>query len=158
MPDAFALSMSAGLTSIATEMHAGRRAHVYRAAEAKRSKTFHDKYGDRIADGILLLTRAMANNFIPAYYQGGGGRQKGGSEHVILQREVDQSDESLGLLPFKVSPSQVISLKTFDFCGISVGVVGPGVLPFVIFPPDTTSISAVRVATRKHANDEIFDL
>jgi hypothetical protein len=121
MPDGIALSMPAGLTSIATEMHADRQAHGSHAADAKRRKTFHDKYGDCIADGILLLTRATDDDFLPAYYQGLERRQNGESERVMSNREVDQRDEALGVLPFKVSPSQVITLKTFDFCGISVG-------------------------------------
>jgi hypothetical protein len=91
LPDAFAASMSAGLTHIAAEMHADRRARYTRAVESSRKKTFHDKYGERIADGILLLTRAVDDDLLPPFYQELGGRQKGESERVILQREVDQS-------------------------------------------------------------------
>jgi hypothetical protein len=91
LPDAFALSMSTGLTSIATEMHSDLQAWDARAAESTRKKTFRDKYGERIADSILILTGASDDDFLPAYYQELGGRQKGESERVLLQREVDQS-------------------------------------------------------------------
>jgi hypothetical protein len=53
---------------------------------------------------------------------------------VILQREVDQSADAFDVLDFKVSPSQVISLKTFDFSGLSFSEVETGVLPLIISP------------------------
>jgi hypothetical protein len=77
---------------------------------------------------------------------------------VILQREVDQSAEVLGVLPFKVTPSQSMALKTFYFCGLPVGEIGTGVLPFSIIPPDATSVAAVRATAGNHANADIFDL
>jgi hypothetical protein len=158
LPDAFAMSMSTGLTSIAAEMHSDRRAREARAAKSTRAHTSRDKYGERIADSILLLTGAPDDDFLPTYYQESGGRQKGESERVILQREVDQSAEALGVLPFKVTPSQCIALKTFDFAGMSAREIGTGVLPFSIIPPDATSTAAVRAIVGNHANAEIFDL
>jgi hypothetical protein len=113
LPDAFAASVSAGLTHIAAEMHADRRARDTRAVESAWKKTFRDKYGECIADGILLLTGVVDDDLLLPFYQELGGRQKGESERVILQREVDQSAEVLGVLSFKVTPSQSIALKTF---------------------------------------------
>jgi hypothetical protein len=84
------------------------------------------------------------------------GRQKGELGRVMLQREVDQSADALGVLPFKVPPSKVVALKTFDFCGISAGEVGTGVLSFSIIPPNATLIIAIRVAAINHVNAEIF--
>jgi hypothetical protein len=77
LPDTFAASMSAGLTHIASKMHADRRARDKRAAESSWEKTLRDKYGKRIVDSIILLTRASDDGFIPAYYQELGGCQKG---------------------------------------------------------------------------------
>jgi hypothetical protein len=94
----------------------------------------------------------------PPFYQELGARQKGDSERALLQREVDQSAECLGVLPFKVTPSQEIALKTFDFAGISMAEVGTGVLPLSIIPPDTTSLSADRAITNNHARSETYDL
>jgi hypothetical protein len=71
---------------------------------------------------------------------------------------VDQSDGALGGLPFKVSSFQVTTLNIFDFCGISLGEVGTGVLPFSIIPPDATCISAVWAAASNHVSSYIFDL
>jgi hypothetical protein len=116
--DAFVASMSDGLTHIAAEMHVDRRARDMRAVETLRKKTFRYKYGERIVDILLLLTGASDDYLLPTFYQELGGRKKGESEHVILQREVNQRDEVLGVLPFKVTPSQSIALKTFDFCGL----------------------------------------
>jgi hypothetical protein len=65
LPNAFSISMYAGLSSIATEMHADCRARDSRAAEVKWSKTFRDKYRNCITDSILLLSRAMDDNFPP---------------------------------------------------------------------------------------------
>jgi hypothetical protein len=77
LPDAFSASMSAGLTHIAEEMHADHLARDTRAVEFARKKTLRDKYGERIADGILLLTGAVDDDLIPPFYQELGGRQKG---------------------------------------------------------------------------------
>jgi hypothetical protein len=65
LPDAFAASMSAGLTNIAAEMHADRRAQNIRAVDTSRKKTFWDKYGERIVDGLILLTGASGDELLP---------------------------------------------------------------------------------------------
>jgi hypothetical protein len=65
---------------------------------------FKDRYRDRIANGILLLTASSDDNLLPLFYQELGGKQRGESERVILQREVDQSAYTLYVLAFKVSP------------------------------------------------------
>jgi hypothetical protein len=135
LSDAFAASMSTCLTHIAAEMHADRRARDMRAVETSRKKMFRDKYGERIADGLLLLTGASDDYLLSPFYQELGGRQNGESERVILKREVDQSAEVLGVLPFKATPSQSIDLKTFDVCVLSVSKFGTDVLPFSITPP-----------------------
>jgi hypothetical protein len=56
LPDTFAETLADGLTNIAVEMHADRRAWETRVSESTLSKTFRERYGERIADGILLLT------------------------------------------------------------------------------------------------------
>jgi hypothetical protein len=61
---------------------------------------------------------------------------------VIIQREVDQSADTFDVLHFKVSPSQVIALKTFDFVGLSMSEVGTGVMLLSIIPPEATSLAA----------------
>jgi hypothetical protein len=66
----------------------------------------------------------LDDELLPPFYQELGARQKGESERVLLQREVDQSAERLGVLTFKVTPSQVIPLINFDFAGISMAEVG----------------------------------
>jgi hypothetical protein len=38
---------------------------------------------------------------------------------MILQREVNVAAQVLDLVPFQVTPSQVIAMKTFDFTGAS---------------------------------------
>jgi hypothetical protein len=139
-------------------MHADHRARETQVSESTHSKTFREKYGDCIADGILLLTSSSENN-PPPFYQELGGKQNGESEPVILQREVDQSDDAFDVLDFKVSPFQVISLKTFDFSGLSLSEVGTGVLPRSIPPPpDATSLSAVRALASKNSQAETYDL
>jgi hypothetical protein len=149
VPDAFATSMSAGLTHIAVD-HCVRET---RAVKSARKKMFRDKYGEGIADGILLLTGAVDDDLLPPL-----GHQKGESERVILQRKVGQSAEVLGVLPFNITPSQSIALKTFDCCGLLVGEICTGVLSLSIIPPDATSAAAVRSTAGNHANAEIYDL
>jgi hypothetical protein len=77
---------------------------------------------------------------------------------VILQREVDQSADTFDVLPFKVSPSQVIYLKTFDFVGLSMSEVGTVVMPLSIIPPEATSLAASRALANNHAQAETYDL
>jgi hypothetical protein len=62
------------------------------------------------------------------------------------------------VLPFKVSPSQVISLKTFDFAGLSMAEVGTGSPPISIVPPKATSNSAARALPLNHSQAEIYNL
>jgi hypothetical protein len=104
------------------------------------------------------LANAVDDDLLPPIYQELGGRQKGDSERVLLQREVDQSAELFGVLPFKVTTSQAIALKTFDFAGISMDGVGTGVLPLSIIPSDATSVSAARAIAKNHARSETYDL
>jgi hypothetical protein len=129
LPDALADNLGAGLANIVAEMHADRQAREYRAGEARRLKTFRERYGDRITDQLLLLASVPDDELLPPFYQELGGRQKFESKRVLLQRGVDQSAKCLGVLPFKVTPSQFIALKTFDFAGISMAEVGTGVPP-----------------------------
>jgi hypothetical protein len=77
---------------------------------------------------------------------------------VLLQREVDQSAEKFDVLAFKVSLSQVIALRTFDFAGISLGEVGTGLPPLRIIPPEATSLSAARALANNHSQAETFDI
>jgi hypothetical protein len=157
-PDTFAETLAEGLTNIAVEMHADRRSRETRVSESALPKTFRERYGDRIVDGILLLTASSDDDLLPPFYQELGGKQKGESERVILQREVDQSADTFDVLPFKVSPSQVIALKTFDFAGLSMSKVGTGVMTLSIIPPEATSLAASRALANNHAQAEIYDL
>jgi hypothetical protein len=79
LPDSFAKNISDGPTNIATEMHANRRACDTHVAETSRRKTFWEHYGDRIANEIILLIGSSDNDFLPAFYQELGGKQKGES-------------------------------------------------------------------------------
>jgi hypothetical protein len=87
-----------------------------------------------------------------------GGKQKGESERVILQREVDQSAATFDVLAFKVLPSQVMSLRTFDFAGLSLSEVDTGVLYFNIISPAATSLSALRALANNNAHMETYYL
>jgi hypothetical protein len=147
-----------GLTNISAEMHADRQAREYRAGKARRPKTFRERYGDRVADQLLLVANAVENDLLPPFYQELGSRQKGDSERVLLQRELDQSAEFFGVLSFKVTPSQVIAPKTFYFADISMAEVGTGVLPLTIIPSDTTSLYAARSIANNHAQSDTYDL
>jgi hypothetical protein len=69
LPDALADNLGAGLTNIAAEMHADRQAREYRAGEARRPKTFRERYGDRITDHLLLLTNVLDDELLPPFYQ-----------------------------------------------------------------------------------------
>jgi hypothetical protein len=77
---------------------------------------------------------------------------------VIPQREVDESAMVLDLVPFQVTPSQVISMKTFDFTGASYSEIGTGVLPFIITPADATLEKGSTAIRADRGRAENFDL
>jgi hypothetical protein len=110
LPDSFAETLAEGLPNIAMETHADRRARESHVVESSLPKTFHERYGDQIADGILRFTAVADDDLLPPFYQELGGKQKGESDRVLLQRKVDQSTDAFDVLVFKVSPSQVIIL------------------------------------------------
>jgi hypothetical protein len=89
LPNTFAETLVDGLTNIAVKMHINRRAHETCVSESTRTKTFWEKCGDRTGDGIPLFTVSSNDDIIPPFYQELGGKQKGESERVILQREVE---------------------------------------------------------------------
>jgi hypothetical protein len=114
-------------------MHADHRSRETRVSEATHQKIFCERYGDRIAGEILLLASATDDDFLPAFYQELGGKSKGESERVLLQREVDQ-------------------------CGLSMAKVGGDVLPLSTIPPEGTSIAASRALSLNHTQAEPFDM
>jgi hypothetical protein len=71
-------------------------------------------------------------------------------------RSARKCTEVFDILPFKVSPSQVISLKTFDFVELSMAEVDTGVLPFSIIPPEATSISSSRALSINNSQTETY--
>jgi hypothetical protein len=86
------------------------------------------------------------------------GKPKRLSERVILQREVDAAAQVLDLVPFQVTPSQVIAMKTFDFTGASYSEIGTGVLPFSIPPADAPSSKGLAAIRADRGRAETFDL
>jgi hypothetical protein len=83
LPDTFAETLADGLTNIAMDMHADRRARETRVSESVWPKTFRERYGERIADGILLLTASADDDILPPFYQELGGKQRA-SQNVLF--------------------------------------------------------------------------
>jgi hypothetical protein len=127
------------MNNIASDMHHDLVVGGTLYAEARKPSTLREKHGDRTVDMRLLLTRSTDDKDLPEYYLNVSGKPKGLSERVILQREVDAAAHMLDLVPFQVTPSQVIAMKTFDFTGGSYSEIGTSVLPLSITPADTTS-------------------
>jgi hypothetical protein len=76
LPESFDEGLSEGVANITPEMHADCRSHETRASEASRRKTFRERYGDRIADEILLFTSSVDGNFLPSFYKSWEERAK----------------------------------------------------------------------------------
>jgi hypothetical protein len=152
------VGITTSMNNIASAMHSDLSVDETHYAENKKSTTVRGKYGDRTADMLLLLTRSEDEDDLPEYYLGISAKPKGLSERVIFQREVDAAAEVLGLVPFQVTPSQVMTMKSFDFCGPSYSKIGTGILPFSITPADATSDRgrAAIMADRRRA--ETYDL
>jgi hypothetical protein len=132
------VGISASMNNIASAMHHDLAVRETRYADAKIPSTLRE-HGDRTAGMLLLLTRSADDDDLPDYYVSVSGKPKGLSERIILQREVDATAMVLDLVPFQVTPSQVIAMRKFDFTSASYTEIGTGVLPFGITPADETS-------------------
>jgi hypothetical protein len=62
-------TLAEGLTNIATEMHAEGRSRESHMVESSWPKTFRERYGDRIADGIMRFTAFADDDLLPPFYQ-----------------------------------------------------------------------------------------
>jgi hypothetical protein len=129
-----------------------------RRLEAAHPKTFREKYGDRLADHMLLLTNQPDDDQLPNFFHELAGRPKGIYELILLQREADLAARALGAQPFKVTPSQIIALNTFEFLGDEYTGIETGLLPFSVTPPDATSASARRMLSEDQARADNFDM
>jgi hypothetical protein len=158
--DTAMVGITASMNNIASAMHIDLAVRETYYAENKKALTVREKYGCGTAKMLLLITRSEDEYEPPEYYISISAKPKGLSERVIFQRKVDAAAEVLGLVPFKVTPSQVMStsIKSFDFCGPSYSEIGTGILPFSITPDDTTSDRgrAAIMTNRKRA--ETYDL
>jgi hypothetical protein len=150
--------IATSMNNIASAMHHNLDVRETRYAEAKKPSILREKLGDRTADMLLLLTRSADDDDLPDYYLNVSGNPKGLSQRIILQREVDATAMVLDLVPFQVTPSQVIAMKTFDFTGASYTDIGTGVLPFSITPADATSDKGRTAIRVERGRAETFDL
>jgi hypothetical protein len=132
--DPYVQDLVNGVNQFVTEMKDARIAGDDRRLEAARPKTSREKYGDRLADQMLLLTNQPDNDLLPNFFHELAGRPKCISERILLQREVDLAARAQGVQPFKITPSQIFALKTFDFAGDGYTEVGTGLLPFSVTP------------------------
>jgi hypothetical protein len=152
------VGIASSMSNIASAMHHDLVVRETRYAEEKNPSTLWEKHGDRTADMLLLLTRSTDDEDLSEYYLNVSGKPKGLSERVILQREVDAAAQVLDLMPFQVTPSQVIAMKTFDFMGASYSEIGTGVLPFSITPAGATSNKDRAAIRADRGRAETFDL
>jgi hypothetical protein len=152
------VGISAIMNNIASAMHHDLAVRETWYADAKKPSTLREKHGDRTADMILLLTHSADNDDFPDDYLNVSGKPKGLSERVILQQEVDAAVMVLDLVPFQVTPSQVITMKTFDFTGASYAKIYTGVLPFSITPEDATSDKGRAAIRADRGSAETSDL
>jgi hypothetical protein len=132
------VEITASMNNIASDMHHDLAVRETRCTEAHKPSTLHKKHGDRTADMLLLLTRSSDDEDLPEYYINVSDKPKGLSNRIVLQREVGAAAEASDLIPFQVTPSQVIAVKTYDFYGASYSEIGTEVLPFSITPADAT--------------------
>jgi hypothetical protein len=131
--------IAASMNNIASAIYSDLAVRESRYAENKKVMTVPEKYGDRTADMLLLLTRSEDDDDFPEYYMGICTKPKGFSERDFFQREIDAAADVLGLVPFQVTPSQVMTMKSFYFCCLSYSEIGTCILPFSITPADATS-------------------
>jgi hypothetical protein len=152
------VGITASINNIASAMHSDLAVRETHYVENKKTTTVREKYGDRTADMLLLLTRSEYDDDLTEYYLGISAKPKGLSERVIFQREVDAAAEVLGLVPFQVTPSQVMTMKSFDFCGPSYSEIGTCILPFSITLDAATSDRGHATIVADRGRAETYDL
>jgi hypothetical protein len=145
------------MNNIASDMNHDLVVQETRYADNRITVTVREKFDDRTADMLLLLTRAGDDDDFPEYYLNMAGKPKGMSERVVLQQEVGAAAEVVDLVPL-VTPSQVIALNNVYFCGSAYNEIGTGVLPFSITPADATTAKGRRAIIADRARAEMFDL
>jgi hypothetical protein len=133
------IEIATSMINIASAINNDLAVQEIRYTEAHNPSTLYEKNANRKADMLLLLTRSSDDDNLTEYYLDVTGRPKGLLEWIILQREVDTAADALNLIHFQVTPSQLIALKNFEFCGASYSKIGTGVLPFSITPAYATS-------------------
>jgi hypothetical protein len=146
------------MNNIARAMHSDLAFRESRYAENKKVMTVQETYGDRTANMLLLLTRSEDDDGLSEYHLGVSSKPKGLSERVIFQREIDAAADVLGLVPFQVTPSQVTTMASSDFCGPSYSEIGTGILPFSITPAGATSDRGCAAIMADRARSEAYDL
>jgi hypothetical protein len=156
--DPYVQDLANGVKQVVIEMKDTRIAGDDRRLEAARPKTFREKCGDRLADQMILLTNQPDDDQLPNFFHELAGRPKGISNRILLQREVDLAACSLGVQPFKFTPSQILALETFDFVGYGYTEIGTGLLPFSVTPPVATSAWARRMLSEDRARVETFGM
>jgi hypothetical protein len=67
LPDKFAETLADGKAKITVEMHANQCAREIRVSDSVRPKTSREKYGDRIANIILIITSSSNDDLIPHF-------------------------------------------------------------------------------------------
>jgi hypothetical protein len=154
--DPYVQEFANGVKQFFTKMKDAQISGEDRRLEAARPKTFREKYGDRLADQMLLLTNQSDDDQLPNFFHELAGRPNGISERVLLQREVDLEARALGVQPFEATPSQILALKTLDFVGDGYTEIGIGIISFSVTPPDATSASALRMLSEDRARAETF--
>jgi hypothetical protein len=152
------VGISSSMDNISSAMNHYLTVRETRYDEAKKPSNLREKHGDRTADMLLLLTHSTDDDNLSEYYLNVSGNPKGLSERVILQRQVDATSLVLDLVPFQVTPSQVIAMKTFDFTGASYSEIGTSVLPFSITPVNATSNKGRAAMRADRGRAETFDL
>jgi hypothetical protein len=75
--DPYVQYLANGVKQLVTEMKDARIAGDDRHLEAARPKTFREKYGDRLADQMILLTNQLDDDQLPNFFHKLAGRPRG---------------------------------------------------------------------------------
>ena len=147
-----------GLDNLVAGMRTEREEKADRLAESKEPKSVRSIFGDRIADRILMLTESLSDEDVPEYYLDLANRPKKLSERVVLQEAIDRTAAALGTPRFSATPSQALAMRNWSFVGDRPDMIGVGLMPFTITPPESMSPEAIKAIREDHDRAETFDL
>jgi hypothetical protein len=157
--DPAVLQVAHSLEHLVDGIRAERADRAARREENDATKTPRLRWGDRVTDRLLRLTRSPKDEDLPEYYHTRAAKPtKDNSDRAVLQEQVDSAAATLGTPAPQVTPTHAMQLRVWNFAGDSDHDIGLSILPLSLTPPKSMSKDALHQQAKNQERAEIFDL